>query len=107
MTWSLSGERTGQSLLLALNPETKPPPGAEPSEVALAPSLATTGTLMAIYLPFLLVLRFRREGTMMAQPTPTTDEGPIIIHLGLLVLQHHLETSVEDQGTHGQAVLRK
>lgn len=44
---------------------------------------------------------------MMAQPTPTTDEGPITTHLVLLVLQQHLGTSVEGQGAHGQAVLRK
>lgn len=43
----------------------------------------------------------------MAQPTPTTDEGPITTHLVLLVLQQHLGTSVEGQGAHGQAVLRK
>lgn len=107
MTWSLSAEPTSPSLLLALNPEPKATPGAEPSEVAVTPSLPTTGTPSAIYLPFPQVLRFRTGGTLMAQPTPTTDEGPIIIHLVLLVLQQHLETSVEGQGARGQAVLRK
>lgn len=78
MTWSLSAEPTSPSLLLALNPEPKATPGAEPSEVAVTPSLPTTGTPSAIYLPFPQVLRFRTGGTLMAQPTPTTDEGPII-----------------------------
>lgn len=43
----------------------------------------------------------------MAQPTPTTDKGPIIIGLVLLILQQHLETFVNGQGAHGQALLRK
>lgn len=51
MTCSLSAEPSSQSLLLAMNLESKPPPGAEPSEVAVTPSLATTGTLTAIYVP--------------------------------------------------------
>jgi len=42
---------------------------------------------------------------MVAQPTPMTDEGPIILHLVLLVLQQHLETSLEGQGALGQAAL--
>lgn len=48
MTWSLSAEPASQSLLLALKPEPKATPGAEPSEVAETPSLPTTGTPSAI-----------------------------------------------------------
>lgn len=36
----------------------------------------------------------------MAWPTPTH----VVIRLALLVLQQHLENSVEDQGADGQAV---